>query len=98
MRTDRLPFFMPPENPVQSSPKNTREIPLHDEIAKRARQLWERNGQPEGRDVEFWLTAERELLGADGDVRIEGNSAVSAQQYEQATDANGAKAKSRKKR
>ena len=27
----------------------------------RARELWEQNGRPVGRDVEFWLQAEREL-------------------------------------
>jgi len=33
-----------------------------DEIAQRACQLWEAAGQPEGRDAEFWLQAEAELL------------------------------------
>lgn len=31
------------------------------EIAKRAYALWEREGRPDGRSVEHWLTAEREL-------------------------------------
>lgn len=30
-------------------------------IKARARELWEQNGRPAGRDVEFWLQAEREL-------------------------------------
>jgi hypothetical protein len=30
-------------------------------IRKRARELWEVAGRPEGRDVEFWLRAEKEL-------------------------------------
>jgi ABC-type siderophore export system fused ATPase/permease subunit len=30
-------------------------------IKARARELWEQNGRPTGRDVEFWLQAEREL-------------------------------------
>jgi hypothetical protein len=32
-----------------------------EEIRARARELWEQNGRPVGRDVEFWLQAEREL-------------------------------------
>jgi Protein of unknown function (DUF2934) len=32
---------------------------------KRARKLWEENGRPLGRDVEFWLKAEREFYEAE---------------------------------
>jgi len=35
------------------------------EIAARAYKLWEQNGQPEGRDEEFWRLAEQELLNED---------------------------------
>jgi len=35
-----------------------------DEIAHRACQLWEAAGQPIGRDAEYWLQAEAELLAA----------------------------------
>lgn len=44
--------------------KNTTdEMPLvpHDEIALRARELYEKSGCQSGRDVEFWLEAERQL-------------------------------------
>jgi|tagenome__1003787_1003787.scaffolds.fasta_scaffold20937582_4 Protein of unknown function (DUF2934) len=41
---------------------------MRDEITVRARQLWEQNGRPSGRDLEFWLQAESEISGAiDGD-------------------------------
>ena len=30
-------------------------------VRTRARELWEINGRPTGRDLEFWLQAEREL-------------------------------------
>lgn len=33
----------------------------HEEISKRAREIWEREGRPEGRDKEHWLQAESEL-------------------------------------
>ena len=33
----------------------------HDEIARRARELYEESGYQSGRDVEFWLEAERQL-------------------------------------
>ena len=32
-----------------------------EEIRTRARKLWEKNGRPEGRDLEFWLQAESEI-------------------------------------
>lgn len=33
----------------------------HEEISKRAKEIWEREGRPEGRDKEHWLAAEAEL-------------------------------------
>lgn len=35
--------------------------PNEDLIRKRAEELWERAGKPEGRDEEFWHQAEKEL-------------------------------------
>ena len=35
--------------------------PSQNRIRRRARQIWEQNGRPSGRDEEFWLQAEREL-------------------------------------
>jgi hypothetical protein len=34
---------------------------LKQRITERARQLWEEDGRPEGRDTEYWLKAENEL-------------------------------------
>jgi hypothetical protein len=34
---------------------------LKQRITERARQLWEEDGRPEGRDMEYWLKAEHEL-------------------------------------
>jgi hypothetical protein len=36
-------------------------------IRMRAHELWEQHGQPVGRDVEFWVQAERELKQDPGD-------------------------------
>ena len=36
-------------------------MPSYDEIATRARTLYEQSGFPAGRDEEFWLEAERQL-------------------------------------
>lgn len=82
---------MIPDDPASAAPKHTREMPLLEEVSRRARQLWEEKGRPEGRDVEFWLEAERQVLGADPSVRAVPGGAVSAQQYSEATDANAAK-------
>jgi hypothetical protein len=35
------------------------------QIRRRAREIWEDNGRPAGRDVEFWLQAEREFQEAE---------------------------------
>lgn len=85
---------MKPENPADASPKNTRAVPLHDTIAARAQQIWEEQGRPSGRDVEFWLKAELEVLGADTRVRLDGAGGVAADQYAESTDANHAKKES----
>jgi hypothetical protein len=42
----------------------------HDEIAQLASQRWELAGHPIGRDAEFWLQAEAELLAAKQRVRL----------------------------
>ena len=39
--------------------------PDEEKIRKRAREIWEENGRPIGRDVEFWLAAEREFREAE---------------------------------
>jgi hypothetical protein len=42
-----------------------------DRIARRARELWELAGYPDGRDDEFWLQAEGEVKGeADSYAKI----------------------------
>jgi hypothetical protein len=37
---------------------------LKQQIRARAHELWEQHGRPAGRDVEFWLQAEEEVIGA----------------------------------
>lgn len=39
--------------------------PTQEEIAQRARKIWQDYGSPSGRDTEIWFEAERQL-GADG--------------------------------
>jgi Protein of unknown function (DUF2934) len=38
--------------------------PSHDEIVACAREIWNVSGQPEGRDEEIWMDAERRLISA----------------------------------
>lgn len=75
---------MPKDTPLFTAAA-TRALPLHDEIAARAYELWDRSGRPAGRDVEFWLEAERQLLGADSAVKQTDVGAVSAQALADAT-------------
>ena len=37
-----------------------------DRIARRAYDIWENEGRPEGRSVDHWLAAEREVGGDSG--------------------------------
>jgi hypothetical protein len=39
--------------------------PTEQEIKKRAYEIWERNGKPEGKEDEFWRLAEQELRNED---------------------------------
>lgn len=41
------------------------DTPTPEEITKRAYEIWEKNGQPEGRDEEFYHQAEQELRNRD---------------------------------
>jgi hypothetical protein len=47
-------------------PRRRASIP-ESRIRARAHELWEQHGRPQGRDEEFWLRAERELVGGVGD-------------------------------
>lgn len=62
----------------RATPPDTRALPLHDEIARQARRLWEGYGRPAGRDVAIWLEAERQVLGTDPHVRTEAGANVPA--------------------
>ncbi|HKO73481.1 MAG TPA: DUF2934 domain-containing protein [Bradyrhizobium sp.] len=39
--------------------------PTENRIRRRAREIWEENGRPSGRDEEFWFQAEREFHDAE---------------------------------
>jgi hypothetical protein len=47
--------------------------PDENEIRHRAREIWEENGRPAGRDLEFWLQAEREFREAEALARTAGD-------------------------
>ena len=36
----------------------------HQRVTEQAHQLWDKAGRPQGRDLEFWLQAETEVLEA----------------------------------
>jgi hypothetical protein len=46
---------------VSPTSASSRLQPTHDEIARRAQDLWEKYGRPSGRDQEIWFEAERSL-------------------------------------
>ena len=45
---------------------NSPSLVSHEHIARRAHQIWEETGRPEGSCEENWLQAEREILARHG--------------------------------
>ncbi len=52
-----------PEEEIAEEVRQIREAVTHEEIARRAHELWEQEGCPHGKDAEHWLEAERQLHG-----------------------------------
>ncbi|ATC65228.1 hypothetical protein CMV30_15405 [Nibricoccus aquaticus] len=46
------------------SKQDVREEVEHEEIARRAHELWEQDGRQDGRDQEHWIEAEKQLRGS----------------------------------
>ncbi|MCC0807786.1 DUF2934 domain-containing protein [Methylobacterium sp. W2] len=46
---------------IKRDPTDRAAGPTFDQIRRRAYELWERNHQPMGFEIEFWLMAEKEL-------------------------------------
>jgi hypothetical protein len=68
---NRIKGFMNRNTTPDKENHNQDQIKIsHEEIAKRASQLWELAGHPVGRDAEYWLQAEAELLAARQCVRL----------------------------
>lgn len=57
--------------------------PTHKDISLRAIKIWQSYGQPQGRDTEIWLEAERQLLGMDSTVKNNGRASVVAISFEE---------------
>jgi len=68
-----MPASQPPSPPT---PPDTRTLPLHQEISRQAHALWEGYGRPDGRDVDIWREAEKQVLGTDPVARKQGNGTV----------------------
>jgi hypothetical protein len=75
------------DNDNSLQPADTRRKALQNDIARRAQELWEQYGRPQDRDLEIWLEAEKQLLGADSEVKTEGADAVSSGQLGESTRA-----------
>lgn len=82
-----------PSSPAgQTSPSTAprREKPPHQEIADRARTLWNKYGCPSGRDEEIWLEAERQLIGTVSETGIAQSPAVKPKTESTSTPAKSA--------
>ena len=63
-------------------------MPLHEEIAPRAYEIWEKRGRPEGQAVEHWLEAESQLLGSNPEVNSAASGPVASEQVSAALSGN----------
>ncbi len=48
---------------TEATSQSDRPLPNHEEVAVRAREIWEARGCPSGQDLEIWFAAESELFG-----------------------------------
>jgi hypothetical protein len=55
-------------SPAKLETRSVVPMPLHDEIAQCARELWSQSGRPQGHDEAIWLEAERRLIAARRDL------------------------------
>ncbi len=55
---------------------NENSEPSEAEIARLAYEIWEMEGRPEGRDLDHWMMARKQLLGV-GDPKAETDSKAS---------------------
>jgi len=55
-----------PETTEPNSAQVTRPYPTHEEVQRRAYEIYLSQGQTGGRDLDNWLQAERELSQANG--------------------------------
>lgn len=63
-------------------------MPLHEEIAARAYEIWEKRGRPEGEAIAHWLEAESQLLGSNPEVNSAAGAPVSAEKAGDALSGN----------
>lgn len=69
VKSKSAPRVNPPKTVSSVPPSASSPVPAassarqftHDEIADRARTIWDRRGRPEGQDAEIWYQAESEL-------------------------------------
>lgn len=61
----------------ESSPED-HVNPAEHRIRRRAYELWEQSGQPEGSETDSWLLAEREIAGHDAEGKAPPNSDTSS--------------------
>ncbi len=52
----------------------TLSYPTHEQIAIRAKEIWENEGRPTGRALDHWVTAETELMKAADEAEIASGS------------------------
>ncbi len=82
-----------PKNPAQSAAIIP---PTQPDISRRAAELWENYGRPEGRDLEIWLEAERQLLGVDPLVEGRHRTSVAAITFDESTSAGKPRSRAEK--
>jgi hypothetical protein len=80
--------------PVVNDPSDTMDPELRRRIEQRAYSLWEADGRPEGRALNNWLQAEREMVDRsdiDEEKPAARKTGLSRQEWSETSDANRVK-------
>jgi Protein of unknown function (DUF2934) len=80
--------------PVANDPSDPMDPELRRRIEQRAYSLWEADGRPEGRALNNWLQAEREMVDRsdiDEEKPAARKSGLSRQEWSETSDANRVK-------
>jgi len=71
------------QNPSTPTSVSSSNSTFAESISRRAYELWEQEGRPEGNDMRHWLQAEQEIAGRNGGAPSSGSGTTRSEQARQ---------------